>query len=178
MNKMKDFPGLVTAGVWSLVIVHFVLVRVHRVNGLPDSLVKADGAAALYIGAAAVVAVLAGFSGVIIVFGLTPGVAALQQMREAGGDRLRANWVSLVSTPIAAALLYLLAATLATAGKPHAAGWPFEVASAFTLVGALRTMWLFKRLAHKDLAPHSANGATASSLALVEDAERRRSVGG
>lgn len=172
MNKMKDYPGLVSTAAWLLVTVHFILTRRDVVGDLPNALVKSDQAAALYIGAAAVVAVFAGFSGVIIVFGLTPGVAALQQMREAGGDRLRANWVSLVSTPILAALLYLLAAGLATAKKPHAAGWAFELAVVLTLIGALRTMWLFKRLAHKDLTT-SDKHATTSALSLVEDAKRR-----
>lgn len=176
MNKVKDYPGVVTALAVFAVFAHWVLVRQTSVPALPAKLVFADSAASLYLSAAGVVAVLAGFSGVIIVFALSPGVAALEKMRDEGGDRLRANWVSLVSNPVSAALLYLFAGTLATTGKPRAGGWLFELAATLTVLGALRMMWLFRRLAHKDLSPRQEK--KASALELVQEAQRRGAAGG
>ncbi len=172
MRALKDHPRLATVLAGALVAAHYVAHRWWIVPRLPDEMLESSNAWSYYAGCAGLVALVGSFSGVVVVFGLTPGNSVLKRARRRGGPELRANWVTLVSTPLLAAGILVLAAGMALAGKPVAAGWTFEMGIVLTIVVALRLVWIFRRLVNMDLDKPARK--QASGLALVEKAQARQ----
>lgn len=176
MRMAKDRPGRVTLLVLLVVATHFVASQQGVLPAIPRQLVEHPSVFELYLGAAAVLALVAGFAGVAIVFAMTPHISVLQRVRRQGGDRLRANWISLVATPVMTSLAFLTAAAVFFAGEPRAAGWIFEISALLTLGSAARLIWIFALLVRLDI-DHEVP-APKQALELVNEANQRPSASG
>jgi hypothetical protein len=102
---------------------------------------------ALHVGAAALATMTAGFAGVVIIFGLSGGGPRFRKLRQAGGQRLLANWVSVVAVSFTAAFLAVACAVAALAGWAQPSVWGFLFACLLAAHGAARLVWLLTALA-------------------------------
>lgn len=152
-SYVVDHPSFVTITLAVLVIAQFVIAKIWLPVISPSSLFHAVKAtdlpasvSSLSIGVAGVAAMVGGFAGVVVVFGLSSNDARFRQVRIKASTSLRRNWMSIVTTPLAAAFGAVIAATLATATWTGAALWVLEVCVLLALHGALRLVVLLSEL--------------------------------
>lgn len=148
LGLMQDRPAVLSGLAAVLVLIHAILTRSALVPDMWTGLVKAErpDALALYLGVAGSASLIAGFSGVVIVFGLTAGGSRFQLFRARSGQALRSNWISTMAASFAAAGLSLAAAVANFVGAQWLAPWIVELALLLLLHSALRLLWLMKRL--------------------------------
>src|SRR4051812_8410194 len=101
---LKDYPlavsGLLCAGVG----IHLLLYPVvHVLPDIPGEMANSAQAWSIYLGFAGVVAITAGFTGVVVVFALSSTSDRFVRLRHLAGERLEANWVSPIATALTAA---------------------------------------------------------------------------
>lgn len=145
--KLKDYPSLVTCALVGVVVAHWLAAsRFDRVPNPVEELVDRSATSALYLGTAGVVAIAAGFAGVVIVFAMSRDNETFAKLRRKGGARLQSNWLALLTSPTLAAWCLLSAACLEELGNPVLAGWVFEFALLAAAHGSVRLVWLFRKL--------------------------------
>jgi hypothetical protein len=131
------------------VIVYWLATwRFHGINvpWLIDSEAEPDQIMTLHLGVAALAAMVAGFSGVVVIFGLGDSTR-LRRLRRSGGRRLQANWVSVVAVSFTAAFLSVACAALALGGQPEPSLWIGLFAVLLAGHGSVRLIWLLGALA-------------------------------
>lgn len=145
---IQDQPAKLSVIATILVLAHAVLTHFGLVPAIWAGLIDAErqDALALYLGVAGSASLVAGFSGVVIVFGLTAGGTRFQVFRARSGQALRSNWISTMAASFAAAGLSLAAAVSNFIGAQSLAPWIVELALLLLFHSALRLLWLMKRL--------------------------------
>lgn len=146
----QDYPLLVNGALLALVLAYWGVTVVwssslslaHALRSVGDANLMT-----LHLGTAALAAMVAGFSGVVVVFGLSGENDRFRRLRDAGGARLHANWISVVATSFAGAFLALACATIAIGGQPRVSVWIGLYAMLLPAHGAVRLIWLFSALA-------------------------------
>lgn len=142
---------------WSINLVLLVLVVIHAVPSVPgwlrnvwQPLIEADPAlaSALYLSFVGAAAIVAGFAGVVVIFGLSGTSDKFRQFRVEGKEPLARNWTSTFASGFIAAALSLAAAVCSIAGAANLAPWFFELAVLISIHGTLRLMWLMRGLVH------------------------------
>lgn len=148
LGLIQDRPAVLSGIATVLVLGHAVLTHFGLVTDIWTGLVNAErpDALALYLGVAGSASLIAGFSGVVIVFGLTAGGSRFQLFRARSGHALRSNWISTMAASFAAAGLSLAAAVANFIGAQSVAPWIVELALLLLFHSALRLLWLMKRL--------------------------------
>jgi hypothetical protein len=101
----------------------------------------------LHLGVAAVAVMVAGFSGIVVIFGLSGDSERMRRLREIGGERLQANWTSVVGVAFSGAYIAVVCAGLALSGLAQPSLWIGIYAFLLTGHGALRLIWLLRNLA-------------------------------
>lgn len=149
LDTVKDRPlagaVLVVAGVG----IHRALYgTVSLLPDVPKAVADATTIAVpIYLAFAGVVAIVAGFAGVVVVFALGQHTENFVILRRRGGRQLRANWSSPIATSFVAAFGCVATALLAVAGHGFAAWWIFEALFLLAATAAARLVWLFRGLA-------------------------------
>ncbi|MCZ2827733.1 hypothetical protein O2W14_02630 [Modestobacter sp. VKM Ac-2986] len=145
----QDFPTVVNTGLGLAVVAYWLATwKWHHVNvpWLIDSVADPDHVMTLHLGVAALAAMVGGFSGVVIIFGLGDSTR-LRRLRQSGGRRLHANWISVIAVAFAGAFLAVGCAGLALGGQPEPSLWIGMFAFLLTGHGAVRLVWLLGALA-------------------------------
>lgn len=147
LGVVRDRPYVVTATGVVVAALHFIAMMIERGPTSPLLSVASDaGSGALlvasYVGLAATAAVAAGFAGVVIVFGLSGQTPVFLRFRTKSGERMRANWISIIGCAFAAAGLGLLAAVLQIASAYALGIALFELGVFLFVHSAARTVWV------------------------------------
>lgn len=150
---LLDHPSAVTLIVAALVLSHFLASKYWLPQLSPAGLFAAvtpkdlpTAVAELAIGVAAVAAMVGGFAGVVVVFGLSSEDERFRKVRINASTSLRRNWMSIVTTPLAAAFGSIVAAAFATAWWTSASVWILEVCVLLAAHGAVRLVILLNEL--------------------------------
>lgn len=132
----------------ALVVAHTAISLAGWMPNIWSGLVRADYAEslALYLGGAAAAALIAGFVGVVVVFGLSGQGTALRVFRTRSGATLRASWMSLMGSGFAAAGLAICAGIAPVMQGAWLAPWLFEASLVLMAQTALRMLWLMSHL--------------------------------
>lgn len=147
----QDYPIVVNVGLLAVVVGYWATTvswwpSLSVARGL-DQVSTSENLMTLHLGAAALAAMVAGFSGVVVVFGLSGESERFRRLRDAGGRRLHANWISVVGTSFTGAFLALTCAGLALAGLDQVSVWTGIYAVLLSAHGATRLIWLLGALA-------------------------------
>lgn len=152
-GRLADYPQLVSVLILVVVMAHFLLslrfpalnVPAHLANTMasdPRSLLTS-----LSLGVAGVSAMVGGFAGVVVVFGLGTENDRFRLLRRSGGRRLRASWISVVLSSFTGAFGAVLAAVIVVAFAGEPAMWLLEACVLFAAHGAIRLTALLAGLA-------------------------------
>lgn len=147
INAM-DTPWIISAVCVALVLTHSLATTLGWVPDIWAEFLTVSPAlqSSLYLGLMGGAAILSGFAGVIVVFGLSATSDRFREFRVKGGKRLARNWASTCSSGLGAAALSLLAAILAFSPLFFAAPWLFELAILFVVHSGIRLTWLLRGL--------------------------------
>lgn len=152
-SSVIDHPSMVTITLVALVVVYWLASWFWLPQIAPSrlmcSVARADlpGAlSGLALGVAGVAAMVGGFAGVVVVFGLSSNDERFRQVRLKASTSLRRNWMSIVTTPLVAAFGSIVAATLATATLTDAALWVLIGCVLLAAHGAFRLVVLLFEL--------------------------------
>lgn len=145
---LQDHPLAISLLSVVIVSAHTVLALTGRVPNVWEGVLAKDPSVGvtLFLGTAAAAAILAGFAGVVVVFGLTAEGERFRVFRIASGARLRSNWTSTSLAGFAAAGLSLASAICIVNGPVFIAPWIFELSLFLMAHGALRTIWILREL--------------------------------
>lgn len=167
-----DHPGVVTAAIMSLVAVQYTLSLIASPSFSPGYLLlnsassdTANAAMQIALGTAAVSAMVGGFAGVVVVFGLSSDDERFREVRQKASSSLRRNWRSVVSTPLLAAFGAIVAAWLAAVSLEPSALWVLELCILLAAHGAVRLVVVLFELVK---VVHAADEAYASAASNGE----------
>ncbi|MCR6706573.1 MAG: hypothetical protein NVV66_18420 [Cellulomonas sp.] len=148
MRWIQDHPFVVTTVVLAAVVAHAVAAAFWSPLDIWHPLVEMepDGVGVLYLGLAGLSAAIAGFAGVIVIFGLEGHSRKFLTFRVAAGNSLRANWMSVVLSSFASAAIALVATVLAFLGRGTIGPWLFELSAFLIFHSAARLTWLLSAL--------------------------------
>lgn len=153
MGIVKGFlrgqPFWIDAAILFLVTVHFVATWLDRVPNVWVAFREPSnqGAAqAIYLGTLGPAAIVAGFAGVVVVFGLTASSERFKAFRASAGKSLRRTWVASTLSGFEAVALSLGAAMLSVAGLTLIAPFAFEASCLLMLHGSLRLLWILSQM--------------------------------
>jgi len=174
-----DYPTGANAVILASVVLHVVLANrwpdLDIAGRLADAALRAssdENLISLALGAASIAAMVGGFAGVVVIFGLGAEYDRFRVLRQRGGRRLRASWISVVLVSLSSAFASVMAAVVVVAFDASVGMWIFEAALLFSAHGAVRLTWLLARLAKLvDAADEDARleAATASLSSIFRD---------
>jgi hypothetical protein len=152
-GMFADFPLLVSAMITALVVAHFAVSQAFPVVNV--ALALSDTAASdpqdtltsLSLGVAGVSAMVGGFAGVVVIFGLGSENDRFRLLRRRGHRRLRANWISVVLSSFMGAFGALVAAVIVVGFGAQPGMWVLEACLLFTAHAAIRLTALLGGLA-------------------------------
>lgn len=177
---VQDHPALVSSGATVLVIGHFVVTGAGWICNIWSGLIQVDveTAVSIYLGILGTAAIVAGFAGVVIVYGLSPDTPRFQAFRLKAGSALKRTWSSTALSGFEAALLSGVAAVVAASGAAWLAPWFFELAVLLLAHGAMRLVWIMRGLidttqADDQAAQNKANQKSIDSFGFNGENERR-----
>lgn len=145
---LKDHPLYVSLVAFGCVAVHTALTLLNFIPNVWAGVLAKDVSVAvtLFLGTAAASAILAGFAGVVVVFGLTADGERFRVFRVESGKRLRSNWTSTSLAGFTAAGLSLGSSIFVVNGPAFLAPWLFEMSLLLMAHGAARTIWILREL--------------------------------
>ena len=152
MKRVKAFvsdqPFMVDLLLLGSTVVHFVITMLGLVPNIWAGLLGSDQGPtqALYLGVLQPAAVVAGFAGVVVIFGLTADAERFRTFRANAGNSLKRTWVSSTLSGFEACLLCIVAASLSVAGLASIGPWLFELALLALIHGSLRLVWILSGL--------------------------------
>lgn len=174
----KDYPPAATVAAGVLVALHaFAASRWSLVPNASHAMGASPNAWQIYLGFAGVVAISAGFAGVILVFALEQSDDRFRRLRRLGGTRLMANWFSPVRVSLVAAFASVGCAVAASIGHGIIAWWVFEYVLVWSALSAGRLFWLLRILTRVVAAVDSdvgTAGQRAGDFDLAAHLERRQ----
>lgn len=145
---LKDHPFYVSLVIFAFVTAHTTITLLNIIPNIWTGVLakNASVAVTLFLGTAAASAILAGFAGVVVVFGLTANGERFRIFRVESGQRLQSNWTSTSAAGFTAAGLSLASSILIVNGPAFLAPWVFEMSLFLMAHGALRTIWILREL--------------------------------
>jgi len=154
LGVLVDYPTVANVLVLTLVGVHLLTTQWHPDWNIAVRLVEASTESktlsdltSLALGAATIAAMVGGFAGVVVIFGLGAENDRFRILRQKGGRRLRASWVSVVLVSFVAAFGSVSAAIVVVAFNAVVGMWIFEATLLLSAHAAVRLTWLLGRLA-------------------------------
>lgn len=148
-----DYPPFVSLLIIALVVAHFLVAQEIPEINIPAVLAQSsvpeprDTLTSLALGVAGVSAMVGGFAGVVVVFGLGSENDRFRLLRQSGGRRLRASWVSVVLSSFTGAFGAVIAAVIVVGFGVEPGMWVLEVCLLFAAHGAIRLTALLSGLA-------------------------------
>lgn len=147
LGAIKDHPWIITAFAFLIVATHWFLVYREVLPSPWDAYeVDSNQAVSIFLGSASASAIVAGFAGVVVVFGLTAQGRKFRELRVNAGRSLGRNWTSSSVSGFVAAGLSLFAALLASLGDFTWSPWLFEWSLLLLIHGTARIIWLLRVL--------------------------------
>lgn len=153
MGWLKGFlrgqPFWIDGGILILVALHFIATllgwtpNVWRALSEPSAQSQAQ---AIYLGVLQPAAIVAGFAGVVVVFGLTASSDRFKRFRAQAGRSLRRTWVSSSLSGFEAVALAVVAALLSVSGLMLVAPFAFEASLLLLLHGSIRLVWILSQM--------------------------------
>lgn len=147
-GRIQDKPRIVTSFLVVIVVTHVLLTYTSVIDNTWEIFLRHPNRIDVYLAAGAVAAIVAGFAGVVVTFGLTAQGSRFRILRATAGKSLGDNWTSTSISGFVAAGLGLLAAILDAGGASHASPWLFELALLILMHGTFRIIWLLRELAN------------------------------
>lgn len=148
-----DYPLLVSILLVLLVGAHYWAAQVWPVVNVAQALADSevpdprDSLMQLALGVASVAAMVGGFAGVVVVFGLGSEHDRFRLLRLAGQRRLRANWISVVLSSFAGAFGAVIASVVIVGFGVQPGIWTLEACLLLAAHGAVRLTALLAGLA-------------------------------
>lgn len=148
IGALQDKPWVVTCTLFAVTVTLFLGVSFWGIPNYWSDLAKTPVAEALtlYIGVAGAASLVAGFAGVVVVFGLSGTGSSQRVFRASAGRSLRANWLSVIGTGFGAAALAFAAALMPVLQLRDFAPWVMQMALVFLTHASVRLIWLMKLL--------------------------------
>lgn len=153
MERLKGFlrgqPFWIDAGLVVLVASHFTASHFEWIPNVWAALsdpLNQEAARSIYLGMLGPAAIVAGFAGVVVVFGLTATSDRFRTFRANAGDSLRRTWVSSSLSGFEAVALSVAAALFSVATFPLMAAYVFEASLLLLLHGSLRLVWILAQM--------------------------------
>jgi hypothetical protein len=103
-------------------------------------------AQAIYLALLGPAAIVAGFAGVVVVFGVTASSDRFKRFRAQAGSSLRKTWVSSSLSGFVAVAFALSAAILSVSGLTLPAPFAFEAGALILAHGAIRLLWILSQM--------------------------------
>lgn len=175
MRMFRDFPRLTSTVLGVVVIGHLFLARRLDALDLPGQLLAAstpEALLAIALGVAGLAALVGGFAGVVIVFGVGTEHPRFRLLRQRGGGPLAANWISVVVDALLSAFMAITAAVTIAAGQGRAGLWLAEVALLLAAHGSIRLVWLLSQLV-RVVGAHDADEAVQQRVVPSDNVVRR-----
>lgn len=153
MKRLQGFlrgqPFWVDGGIIVLVGLHLYATWREWVPNIWEALAeptKQSQAQAIYLGLLGPAAIVAGFAGVVVVFGITASTDRFKRFRAQAGRSLRRTWVSSSLSGFEAVALAVAAALLSVSGMPFVAPFAFEASLLLLLHGSIRLVWILAQM--------------------------------
>lgn len=153
MERFKGFlrgqPYWIDVGILAIVVLHFVgtwLGWLPNVWAALSDPANQEQAQAIYLGMLGPAAIVAGFAGVVVVFGITASSDRFKQFRAKAGRSLRRTWVASSLSGFGAVALAIAAALLSVSGLMLEAAFAFEASLLLLLHGAARLVWILSQM--------------------------------
>lgn len=151
LKKMKglaqDHPKYITVALFVAVLAHAMLTFYGYIDNTWAGFLQSDSRISVYLAACSVAAIVAGFAGVVVTFGLTAQGKRFRVLRANAGKHLGDNWASTSISGFTAAGLGLLAAILDASGLELFGPWILELSLLILIHGTIRIIWLLRNLA-------------------------------
>lgn len=148
-----NYPAAVSVLILVAVAAHFWLAQerpeLNVARALAESAVPEprETLMSLALGVAGVSAMVGGFAGVVVVFGLGTEHDRFRLLRRNGGSRLRASWISVVLSSFTGAFGAVVSAVMVVGFGVEPGMWVLEACLLFTAHGAVRLTVLLAGLA-------------------------------
>lgn len=153
MKRVHDFlreqPFRIDALLAGIVVVHATLTFLGlspnfwaALSG-PQNLADAQ---AIYLAILGPASIVAGFAGVVVVFGLSAGSARFRKFRSQAGQSLKRTWVASTLSGFVAAALCIVASVLNLTDWSPGAPFILELALLILSHGALRLIWILSEM--------------------------------
>lgn len=153
MERLKGFlrgqPFWLDGAIVVVVAAHFLVSWLDLIPNVWTALsdpANQDAARSIYLGMLGPAAIVAGFAGVVVVFGLTAASDRFRAFRANAGKSLRRTWVSSSLSGFAAVALSVAAALFSVAGLPLLAAYIFEASLVLLLHGSVRLLWILSQM--------------------------------
>lgn len=146
---LRDQPFWADLGLFMLVATHFAMTTLGYLPNVWAAIAdpsNQQAAQTLYLAWLQPAATVAGFAGVVVVFGLTASSDRFKTFRANAGRSLRRTWVSSSLSGFEAVALAVAAPMVSIAGLLNVAPFLFELALLLFLHGALRLIWILSGL--------------------------------
>lgn len=167
---LQDHPWVATLFSFVLVVAHFLFVHFEV---WPDAwaplLASPDKGMAIYLGAASASAIVAGFAGVVVVFGLTATGEKFRTLRLDAGRSLGSNWTSSSVSGFSSAGIALGASITTATGFYFWSPWMLELSLLLLLHGTVRIIWLLRLLMKIVAAQDASEAKKDKTVELTED---------
>lgn len=148
-----NYPLFVSLLILAAVVAHFLASQRWPVLNVAAALANTEAGDAqdtltsLALGVAGVSAMVGGFAGVVVVFGLGSENDRFRLLRQKGSQRLRANWISVVLSSFTGAFGALISAVIVVAFGAEPGMWILELCILITAHAAIRLTCLLAGLA-------------------------------
>lgn len=149
----SNYPLFVSALIIAAVVVHFIVSLKWAFLNVAAALANTkasdpqDTLTSLALGVAGVSAMVGGFAGVIVIFGLGSENDRFRLLRRTGARRLRANWISVVLSSFTGAFGALVVAVMVVGFGAEPGMWVLEACLLVTAHAAIRLTCLLAGLA-------------------------------
>jgi hypothetical protein len=152
-GMFANYPLFVSVLIIAAVTCHFFVSKEHPTINVAAALENTTAGdpqgtlTSLSLGVAGVSAMVGGFAGVVVIFGLGSENDRFRLLRRKGNRRLRANWISVVLSSFTGAFGALIAAVMVVGFGIEPGMWVLEGCVFFTAHAAIRLTALLGGLA-------------------------------
>jgi len=149
-NGLINHPAYVNTVILALVAVHAIIAsRWAPLDVFGDLARRGETGTlvTLHVSTASIASLVAGFAGVVVIFGLTSESPRFRRLRLRAGRNLRSNWTSVVTAAFLGAFIAWTDVVLTILGREWAAAVGTEAAILLCAHAAARLRWLLRRLA-------------------------------
>ncbi|MDY7542586.1 MULTISPECIES: hypothetical protein [unclassified Cryobacterium] len=177
---IRDQPFWVELALAAFVSVHFFLTVLNWIPNIGLGLINnADQGQvqALYLALLGPAAIVAGFAGVVVVFGLSASSPRFEKFRADAGPALPRTWVASTLSGFEAGAFCVLAAMFNVVGMPWISPSLFALALLVLSHGALRLIWVLSEMIRIVRADDIVNTAAANVYPMAKLPFRKRDAG-